>query len=256
MLCRGCVSCAWVHVCAHVHPAVQRVSCAQVHVCASCSAEGVCCTLGCMCLHTCAPLHVCAHTCAPLHVCTHMCIPLCREYCVLKCMCVRTRASCCASCLHPAVQSVSCVQVHVCAHVCIPLCRGDMLCTAACMHTYAPCSAEHVLCTHICEHTHVHPSLQRLYVAHTHASRSAEALCISSQVSMRAHTCVPLRSPFAAPHCTGWGSFTLPLRAGFISPRLQQPPFPRCPPEPDIYILIFSKGGNALRCKCLHCGCT
>lgn len=69
--------------------------------------------------------------------------------------------------------------------------------------------------------------------------------------------CVP-PSP-ARPRVRGGGPVRPPSLSGQVLSPLhgsRSPPFPCCPPEPDIYILIFSKGGNALQCKCLHCGCT
>lgn len=211
--------CMYVHAC--VHQAVQKVSCAWVHVyahmCASCCGEGVCGVSTCVCAHM--------------------------------------GASCCA-------EGIVCSRACVCTRVCIPPRGGDTLCTDVHVHTHALCSAERV-----CEHTHAHIPLCRVSVlhtrVHTHTPHSAETMCTPRSAlhlipgeHACAHACAVASPPLLHPTVRG-GSSPPPSEGRLYLPsRLPQPPFPRCPPEPDIYILIFSRGGNALRCKCLHCGCT
>lgn len=192
-------------------------------------------------------------------------------------MCVRKHAS-------PSAKSVLCTCV--CAHTCPSL--QKVYAVHTCVHTHASPSAKGVCRAYVCVHTH--PTLQGVYVmytcvhAHTcilftafHAHMcthtcvtSAEGvfcarvhirtpLCrtpvLTRGVQVSAHTCAPGSPHLLYTRGAGWGSHSPPSFAGQVLSPCSSP-LPCCPPEPDIYILIFSKGGNALRCKCLHCGCT
>lgn len=222
-----------------MHPALHRGVLRTgvcMHTCIT-SAEGVCCS----------------------NVCAQTCIPLCKKCVVYMCVCT-----------HVPLSAEGVCRTHVCAHTCIPLCKRCMSCICVCAHashfTGGVCHVHMCTCTHMhpvhsafhahmCTHTCV-TSAEGVFCARVHIRTP---LCrtpvLTRGVQVSAHTCAPGSPHLLYTRGAGWGSHSPPSFAGQVLSPCSSP-LPCCPPEPDIYILIFSKGGNALRCKCLHCGCT